>query len=41
MLSGAYFLLKHVLTMVDAVGVIIELIGGVVFLIVVLRKGRL
>jgi ABC-type enterochelin transport system permease subunit len=27
--------------MVDAVGVIIELIGGVVFLIVVLRKGRL
>ncbi|SJM58376.1 iron chelate uptake ABC transporter family permease subunit [Gulosibacter sp. 10] len=41
MLAGAYFLLRHVLTLVDAVGIIIELIGGGVFLIVVLRKGRL
>jgi iron complex transport system permease protein len=40
-LTGAYFLLRHVLTMVDAVTVIVELIGGIVFLIVILRKGRL
>ncbi|HIY67123.1 MAG TPA: iron chelate uptake ABC transporter family permease subunit [Candidatus Agrococcus pullicola] len=40
-LSGAYFLLRHVLTAVDAVTIIVELIGGLVFLIVILRKGRL
>ncbi|WP_293699560.1 iron chelate uptake ABC transporter family permease subunit [uncultured Agrococcus sp.] len=40
-LSGAYFLLRHVLTVVDAVTIIVELIGGLVFLIVILRKGRL
>jgi len=40
-LGGAYFLLRHVLPMVDTVTIIVELVGGVVFLIVVLRKGRL
>ena len=40
-LSGAYFLLRHVFQLVDAVTIIIELIGGLVFLIVILRKGRL
>jgi len=40
-LGGAYFLLRHVLTLVDAVTIIVELIGGLVFLFVVLRKGRL
>lgn len=40
-LSGAYFLLRHVLPMVDAVTIIVELIGGLTFLIVVLRRGRL
>lgn len=40
-LGGAYFLLRHVFTLVDAVTIIVELIGGIVFLIVILRKGRL
>lgn len=40
-LGGAYFLLRHVLPMVDTVTLIVELIGGLVFLIVILRKGRL
>lgn len=40
-LSSAYFLLRHVLTLVDAVTIIVELIGGIVFLFVILRKGRL
>lgn len=40
-LGGAYFLLRHVFTLVDAVTIIIELVGGLVFLLVILRKGRL
>ncbi|PCE16454.1 enterochelin ABC transporter permease [Microbacterium sp. SZ1] len=40
-LGVAYFLLKHVFTLVSAVTIIVELIGGLVFLIVILRKGRL
>ena len=40
-LSAAYFLLKHVFPMVDAVMIIVELIGGVVFLVVVVKRGRL
>lgn len=40
-LTGAYFLLRHVFTLVDAVTIIIELIGGLVFLAVIFRKGRL
>jgi len=40
-LGMAYFLLKHVFTLVSAVTIIVELIGGLVFLLVILRKGRL
>lgn len=40
-LTGAYFLLRHVFTLVDAVTIIVELIGGLLFLFVILRKGRL
>ncbi|WP_217182830.1 iron chelate uptake ABC transporter family permease subunit [Streptomyces sp. AC495_CC817] len=40
-LGLAYFLLKHVFTLVNAVTIIVELIGGIVFLLVILRKGRL
>ncbi|GAA1962223.1 iron chelate uptake ABC transporter family permease subunit [Microbacterium aquimaris] len=40
-LGGAYFLLRHVFKMADTVSVIVELIGGLVFLVVILRKGRL
>ncbi len=40
-LAGAYFLLRHVLPMVDTVTIIVELIGGLVFLFVILRRGRL
>lgn len=40
-LGGAYFLLKHVFPMVDAVMIIVELIGGLVFLGVVMKRGRL
>lgn len=40
-LSSAYFILRHVFYAGGAVTVIIELVGGLVFLIVVMRKGRL
>lgn len=40
-LALAYFLLRHVFTLVDAVTIIVELIGGLLFLFVILRKGRL
>jgi len=40
-LSGAYFALKHVLDTQGAVSIIIEAVGGIVFLVVILRKGRL
>lgn len=40
-LSTAYFVLRHVFYAQGAVTVIIELVGGIVFLFVVMRKGRL
>ena len=40
-LSTAYFVLRHVFYAGGAVTVIIELVGGLVFLFVVMRKGRL
>ena len=40
-LSGAYFLMHHVFYAQGVVGIIIELVGGSVFLYVILRKGRL
>lgn len=40
-LTGAYFILKHVFYAEGAVSVIIEAVGGAAFLVVILRKGRL
>lgn len=37
-LGAAYFLLKHVFPMVDAVMIIVELIGGAVFLLVIVKQ---
>lgn len=40
-LAGAYFVMNHVFYAQGVVSIIIELVGGIVFLVVVLRKGRL
>lgn len=40
-LSGAYFVMKNVFYAQGVVSIIIELVGGTLFLIVILRKGRL
>ena len=40
-LAGAYFLMQHVFNAQGVVSIIIELVGGSVFLFVILRKGRL
>ena len=40
-LSGAYFVMNHVFRAQGVVSIIIEMVGGTVFLIVILRKGRL
>lgn len=40
-LTGAYFLMNHVFYAQGVVSIIIELVGGSLFLIVILRKGRL
>lgn len=40
-LTGAYFLMQHVFYAQGVVSIIIELVGGSVFLFVILRKGRL
>lgn len=40
-LTGAYFILKHVFYAQGVVSIIIALVGGAVFLFVILRKGRL
>lgn len=40
-LTGAYFILNHVFYAQGVVSIIIELVGGSVFLYVILRKGRL
>lgn len=40
-LTGVYFLMQHVFYAQGVVSIIIELVGGSVFLIVILRKGRL
>ncbi|MCZ9309183.1 iron chelate uptake ABC transporter family permease subunit [Corynebacterium uberis] len=40
-LTGAYFLMNHVFYAQGVVSVLIELVGGAVFLIVIVRKGRL
>ncbi|CAM4029769.1 iron chelate uptake ABC transporter family permease subunit [Janibacter anophelis] len=40
-LAGAYVVMKHVFYAEGVVSIIIELVGGSVFLLVILRKGRL
>lgn len=40
-LTGAYFVMRHVFYASGVVSIIIELVGGSVFLVVILRKGRL
>lgn len=40
-LTGAYFVMNHVFYAQGVVGIIIEIVGGSVFLYVILRKGRL
>lgn len=40
-LTSAYFLMQHVFYAQGVVSIIIELVGGSVFLIVILRKGKL
>ena len=40
-LTGAYFIMNHVFRAQGVVSIIIELVGGTVFLFVILRKGRL
>lgn len=41
LLTGAYFVMRNVFYAQGAVTVIVELIGGIAFLIFILRKGRL
>lgn len=40
-LTGSYFVMKHIFYAQGVVSIIIELVGGGVFLLVLLRKGRL
>ena len=40
-LAGAYFIMNHVFYAQGVVSIIIELVGGLAFLVVVLRKGSL
>ena len=40
-LAGAYFIMNHIFYAQGVVSIIIELVGGLTFLIVVLQKGRL
>lgn len=41
LLAGAYFVLKHLFYAEGAVSIIIEAAGGLTFLVVILKKGRL
>ncbi|MDN5821199.1 MAG: iron chelate uptake ABC transporter family permease subunit [Brachybacterium sp.] len=40
-LAGAYFIMNHVFAAQGVVSIIIELVGGTVFLVVIMRRGRL
>jgi iron complex transport system permease protein len=40
-LTGAYFVMRNIFSAQGVVSIIIELVGGTIFLIVILRKGRL
>ncbi len=39
-LTGAYFVMRHLFSAQGVVSILIEFVGGIVFLIVILRKGR-
>ena len=39
--AGSYFVMKNIFYAQGVVSIIIELVGGSVFLFVILRKGRL
>ena len=40
-LAGAYFVMRNIFSAQGVVSIIIEVVGGTLFLIVILRKGRL
>ena len=40
-LTSAYFVMQHIFRAQGVVSIIIEVVGGVVFLVVILRKGRM
>ena len=40
-LGGAYFIMKNIFYAQGVVSIIVEVVGGVAFLIVIMRKGRL
>ncbi|MFT3877641.1 MAG: iron chelate uptake ABC transporter family permease subunit [Propioniciclava sp.] len=40
-LSGAYFVMRHIFYAQGVVSIIIEMVGGTLFLVIILRKGRL
>ncbi|MGC5627171.1 iron chelate uptake ABC transporter family permease subunit [Georgenia sp. Z1344] len=40
-LSGAYFVMRNIFSAAGVVSILIEFVGGIVFLVVILRKGRL
>lgn len=40
-LAASYFIMNHIFSAQGVVGIIIELVGGLTFLIVILRKGKL
>ncbi|MGO1173170.1 MAG: iron chelate uptake ABC transporter family permease subunit [Actinomycetaceae bacterium] len=40
-LSGAYFVMRNIFSAQSVVSILIEFVGGAVFLVVILRKGRL
>ena len=40
-LTGAYFFMYHVFNAQGVVSIIIELVGGVVFLLLIFKKGEL
>jgi len=41
LMAGAYFVMTHLFYSQGVVSILIELVGGLTFLVVILRKGRL
>jgi iron complex transport system permease protein len=40
-LTGAYFLMRNVFSFASVVSIAIEFVGGIIFLAVILKRGRL